>query len=292
MAAMSHDDFGGLDRDLAQMFGRRRALALLGGAGLAGLLAGCRSTDTSASPTTAGGVASGGTSTTAVVATAATTAATTSASTPTATAGPGEEIPSETGGPYPADGTNGPNVLTTDGVVRSDLTSSFGTYSGSAAGIPITFELTVLDSATGAALADHALYLWHCTADGKYSLYEVTDQNYLRGLQVTDAGGKVTFTSVFPGCYRGRWPHVHFEVYDALANATSGNAAVKTSQLAMPDAECVAVYADDRYGDSTSNLAALSLDTDGIFQDGYDDQLATLQGDPATGYTATLTIRI
>jgi protocatechuate 3,4-dioxygenase beta subunit len=114
----------------------------------------------------------------------------------------------------------------------------------------------------------------------------------LRGLQVTDAAGTVTFTSVFPGCYQGRWPHAHFEIYDAPANASSGSAAVKTSQLALPQAECEAVYADDRYGNSTRNLSQLSLDTDGIFQDGYEDQLATLQGNPTTGYVAALTIRI
>ena len=36
------------------------------------------------------------------------------------------EIPEETAGPYPGDGSNGANVLTESGVVRSDITSSFG----------------------------------------------------------------------------------------------------------------------------------------------------------------------
>src|SRR5262245_33798282 len=35
-------------------------------------------------------------------------------------------IPSETAGPYPGDGTNGPNVLTQSGIVRSDIRASFG----------------------------------------------------------------------------------------------------------------------------------------------------------------------
>ena len=35
------------------------------------------------------------------------------------------EIPQETEGPYPADGSNGPTVLTSTGVVRSDIRSSF-----------------------------------------------------------------------------------------------------------------------------------------------------------------------
>ena len=57
--------------------------------------------------------------------------------------------------------------------------------------------------------------MWHCDRLGRYSLYGagVTNQNYLRGTQEADASGNVTFTSIFPGCYSGRWPHIHFEVY-------------------------------------------------------------------------------
>ena len=40
------------------------------------------------------------------------------------------EIPEETAGPYPGDGSNGPNVLAESGVVRSDITTSFGDASG------------------------------------------------------------------------------------------------------------------------------------------------------------------
>ena len=57
---------------------------------------------------------------------------------PTATA----EIPDETGGPFPGDGTNGVNVLAEDGVVRSDITSSFGSASGVADGIPCRWSST------------------------------------------------------------------------------------------------------------------------------------------------------
>lgn len=290
-----HDDFGGLDRDLTTMLGRRRALVLLGGAGLAGLLAACRSATGTTAPTTA------------------TPATDPAAPTPTAAAaaqpggggpgGPGGmtgsgaddeegETPSETNGPYPADGTNGPNVLTADGIVRSDVTTSFGEYSGTAPGVPLTLEFTVLDIATGEPLAGHAFYLWHCTATGAYSLYEEIDQNYLRGMQMTDAAGKVTFASIFPGCYAGRWPHTHFEVYRSLDTATAGTEALKISQSAFPQDVCATVYALDGYGNSAQNLARLTLETDNIFADGYADQLATLTGDPSSGYVHILTVRI
>jgi hypothetical protein len=46
----------------------------------------------------------------------------------------------ETAGPYPGDGSNGPNVLVESGIVRSDIRPSFGSYSGSAAGVPMTID--------------------------------------------------------------------------------------------------------------------------------------------------------
>ena len=81
-------------------------------------------------------------------------------------------IPEETGGPYPGDGTNGPNTLTSTGIVRSDIRPSFAAMTGTAAGIPLTIKLTLVNVNAGcAALAGYAIYLWHCDRDGNYSLY-------------------------------------------------------------------------------------------------------------------------
>src|SRR4029453_4456490 len=57
----------------------------------------------------------------------------------------------------------------------------------------------------GKPFAGTAVYVWHCDREGRYSLYSegVTGENYLRGVQVADASGKVRFTSVFPACYDG-----------------------------------------------------------------------------------------
>ncbi len=255
-----HDDFGGLRRDLPHMIGRRDALRWMTGAGLAGLLAACGFNAERGEPTT--------------------------------TAAAGAEIPDEAAGPFPADGSNGPNVLSFDGVVKADLTTSFGNATGTAEGVPVTFELTIVDAAGGDPLPGAVVYLWHCTADGRYSIYEIPDQNYLRGMQAADAAGKVAFSSVFPGCYPGRWPHCHFEVYASAGDATAGAGPMKTSQLALPRRDCEAVYADSRYGNSAASLARLSLDTDGVFRDGWDDQLAVVSGSPAEGYVAGLLVRV
>jgi protocatechuate 3,4-dioxygenase beta subunit len=143
-------------------------------------------------------------------------------------------------------------------------------------------------------LADHAIYVWHCDRDGRYSLYSggVTNQNYLRGVQPTDANGKATFTSIFPACYSGRWPHIHFEVYPTVASATSVSNKTGTSQIALPKAACDLVYATAAYQQSITNLSQISLATDNVFSDGASLELATITGDVTSGMTAALTVAV
>ena len=206
------------------------------------------------------------------------------------------EIPEETAGPYPGDGSNGPNVLSESGVVRSDITTSFGSASGVAEGVPLTLRFKVYDL-TGEdvkVLSGAAIYAWHCDAAGSYSMYDgdAVDENYLRGVQETDEDGWVEFTSIFPACYAGRWPHVHFDVYESLDAATSASNKLRTSQLAFPQDVCEAVYATSGYEDSVGNLSQVSLDTDGIFSDGHSLQMATMKGSVDAGFTATLNVPI
>ena len=206
------------------------------------------------------------------------------------------EIPEETTGPYPGDGSNGPNVLTESGVVRSDITSSFGSASGVAEGVPLTlrFKVYALSGEETSPLAGAALYAWHCDRDGSYSMYDgdAVDENYLRGVQEADDDGWLEFTTIFPACYAGRWPHVHFEVYESLDSATSASTKLRTSQLAFPQDVCEVVYATEGYEQSVSNLAGVSLDSDGIFSDGYSLQMAKLTGSVEEGYVATLNVPV
>lgn len=282
-----HDDHGGLHRDIPALVRRRDMLRLMGGLSLAGLLAACGVSGGAATTTN-----SNGSSTTSLAGGSSTTSSAGGSSSTMVEASPGQEIPDETAGPFPADGSNGPNVLDDDGIVRADITSSFGGSTGVADGVPIAFNMSMVDAASGTALPGAVVYLWHCTAEGRYSLYEIEDQNYLRGMQVADDAGRISFTSVFPGCYSGRWPHAHFEVYSSLAEATAGSSAIKTSQLALPQADCETVYEDSRYGNSAQNLSRLSLDTDGIFADGWSDQLATVSGSVSEGFVASLLVRV
>ncbi|GAA0513596.1 3,4-dioxygenase subunit beta [Paractinoplanes deccanensis] len=225
-----------------------------------------------------------------------TSSTSTSATTTAAATTTSGEIPDETAGPYPGDGSNGPDVLEQSGVIRSDIRSSFGTASGTAEGVAMTLELTISDMANDdKPFADVAVYVWHCDRDGKYSMYSdgVTDQNYLRGVQVADGSGKVTFTSIFPACYSGRWPHIHFEVYPGKADITDATKAIATSQVALPKATCEAVYATTGYSASVPNLAQVSLSSDNVFGDDSGVlQLATVSGDVTNGYRVALTAKV
>ena len=278
MTDHEHDDIfhRGLAFDLGTVMRRRRLLGLLAGVGAATLV-GCSTSDGT-------GQAAENAGSTATTATAA------------ATGGSCAEIPEETAGPFPGDGSNGPNVLTQSGIVRTDIRSSFGTGARVAAGVPLTVNLTIVDTGKGcAAYAGAAVYLWHCDRDGAYSLYSsgLAAENYLRGVQAADGTGLVTFRSIFPGAYSGRWPHIHFEVYANLAGATSARGKVATSQLALPPAICQTVYATDGYSASLRNLAGSSLSTDMVFgDDGGVHQLATVTGSVDSGLVANLTVPV
>lgn len=274
---------------LTHLAARRRWLRALGGAVLAGsagtggllALAGCGGGDDADAGNTGntGGTGGTGGSTTCSV------------------------IPTETAGPYPADGSLASNqrlnALVLAGIARSDIRTSVGSASGTAPGVPLTVTITLVDTnGSCAALAGRAIYLWHCTRDGGYSLYSSghTGENYLRGVQVTDANGQCTFTTIFPGCYSGRWPHIHFEVYPSLTAATDATTVsdyAKVSQMALPEAAARAVYGSaSGYTGSLANLNAITLATDNIFSDGYGSQMPSVSGSVADGYTATLTVGI
>ena len=248
--AHDHVD-GGMALDLPRLLTRRRALALLGGGGLA-LLAACSGKDA-----TAGG-----------------------------------RIPAETGGPFPADGSNGPNVLAESDVVRRDIRASIGDASGTADGLPMTVRLRVLSG--GDPVEGAAVYLWQCDRNGDYSLYSpaAADQNYLRGVQVADADGRLEFLSVFPGCYPGRWPHLHVEVYPSLSEATASGRPLRTTQLALPQDACERAYASNGYAPSLQHLAEVSLERDVSFSDGYARQLARMSGGNEQGWTAELDLPV
>lgn len=294
MTSPLHDHDLGLAHDLERLMrqagSRRGALRwLVGGAGgLAGLgLVGCGGGgEAAASTSSSSGSSSSGTS-----------GSSGSSGSTTSTC---SVIPEETAGPYPGDGSNMANgsianALALTGIVRSDIRASIAGASGVATGVPLQVIIELVNTnASCADLSGYAIYLWHCDAQGRYSMYSsgVTVENYLRGVQSTGSDGTATFQTIYPGCYSGRMPHMHFEVYRSTTTASSWSNKLKTSQIAFPTDVSSAVYASSGYGSSAANAAAISFSTDNIFSDGYTTQLASLTGSVSAGYVATLRVGI
>jgi len=278
------DQGAGFDMDT--LITRRRVLSLVGlGVGAATLAACGGGTTTSATADVGSTTATGsGTSTT-------------TSSTATSSTTAGEEIPEETNGPYPADGTTDLNVLEESGIVRRDITSSLdgGT---TVDGVPLGMTFSVVDMANGnVPFEGAAVYAWQCDAEGRYSMYSqgVEDETFLRGIQAADANGDATFTTIVPGCYSGRWTHIHFEVYPDTGSATDVGNVIATSQVAFPADMLADVYARDGYSGSKENLAGVgsAITDDNIFSgDDWELHVPEVAGDPDSGYTAQLIVRV
>lgn len=211
--------------------------------------------------------------------------------------------PAETAGPFPADGSNRAhgtlaNVLADSGIVRTDMRENLSGKGEKAAGTELRLTLSLVAVASSCEpLANHAIYLWHCDAEGRYSLYELPDRTYLRAVGVTNSKGEIEFTTIVPGCYNGRYPHMHFEIYRDLAAASDYRNRLLTSQLVIPASVCKAVYAGDAaYGQSLEHLAGSPLESDMIFADNTANQLAAqtpaFEREADGSYTGRVTIGI
>ena len=198
------------------------------------------------------------------------------------------ETPAETGGPFPADGSNEngsgeiSNLLVDQRTMRSDIRADLD-GSNVQEGVATTLAMKVIDQATGAAMVGAVVYVWHCNKFGDYSAYnsellsaDFSANSFLRGAQVCDEHGQVAFETVLPGRYSGRAFHFHFEVF----NDASFGRVLLTSQLGLDDEVLTRVYAESDYDDALANDTR--NEDDGEFGDGFDHQLATLSGTVGT----------
>ena len=129
--------------------------------------------------------------------------------------------------------------------------------------------------------------IWHCDKDGNYSEYSsYTSVHFLRGRQVTDANGLVTFTSIFPGWYSGRATHIHVHIYSASGTS------LKVTQIAFPEGSSSAVTIVNTTAYSKGMSGYTTNANDNVFGDGYSAELATVTGSVSGGYTLTHTIAV
>ena len=121
-------------------------------------------------------------------------------------------------------------------LIRADITEG-------KPGLPMQLRLQVV-TADCVPVVGARVDVWHCDAVGVYSGVQTmgaggdaSGQTFLRGTQLTDNAGIVTFQTVFPGWYRGRTTHVHYKVFlDAQT--------VLTSQIFFDETVNAGIYAE------------------------------------------------
>lgn len=188
--------------------------------------------------------------------------------------------PAETAGPFYFN----PDLVRSD--IREDTAS--GTIK---TGVQLNMKFNVINSSCE-PIPGVLVDIWHNDKDGAYSGYpnqpggvNTVGQNFLRGIQATDAEGECSFISIYPGWYPGRVTHVHFKV------RLNSNIYV-TSQFAFPDEINTAVYKTPLYSGRGQNSVTNSSDP--IFQHAEPEhQLMEITENPSTGgYDGTFTIGI
>ncbi|WP_159478048.1 hypothetical protein [Dyadobacter sp. 3J3] len=134
--------------------------------------------------------------------------------------------------------------------------------------------------------------IWQCDKDGYYSEYggnssqsvSLTDLHFLRGRQTTDSSGLVAWTSIFPGWYPGRAPHIHVHIY------SSSGTSLLVTQIAFPKEICDTVYRQGVY--ATHGLQDTTNERDMVFNDGVANQMAQISGSVANGFVLNHTINV
>jgi protocatechuate 3,4-dioxygenase beta subunit len=180
--------------------------------------------------------------------------------------------PEMTEGPYYVD----------EALVRSDIVED-------REGVPLDLTITVMDTVTCAPLANAAVEIWHCDARGYYSgvsgnnpgsdssaeeVAEVAGAMWLRGVQITNADGNVTFRTIFPGWYVSRTIHIHMKVFtggnidaeETYENGTTHH----TGQLFFEESLTEDVLTTDAYA-NRPDTERTTNDEDGILGDHEDE---------------------
>lgn len=207
-----------------------------------------------------------------------TTTGTTISSDPTVTPSSCSVTNSETEGPFP---TKSPASYATTNIV-SDRT-----------GTPLTIKVYIRNVNASCAVIKGAIVdIWHCDAAGNYSQYggtqmqstNYTSVNFLRGRQTTDTNGMAAWTSIYPGWYSSRAPHIHVHVYN------SAGTSLLVTQIAFPEDVSKVVYAQGVY--ASKGQADTSNAKDNVFGDGVTNEMSTVTGSVSAGYVLTHTIYV
>ena len=153
--------------------------------------------------------------------------------------------------PYPDEpaqgsGTSLANIWSRAGLLRQDIRPNISQEGLAAPGLKLDLLLRLRSARPRPApVSGAAVYIWHCDAAGDYSVYGRNDADYLRGIGISDSNGRVRFTTIFPGTYRGRAPHIHFEIYPSLSSVPKPSNCMLRSRLLFPDAISHEIYSSN-----------------------------------------------
>lgn len=187
-----------------------------------------------------------------------------------------EVSPKETRGPFP-------NKTPAD-LMRANIVSD-------RQGIALLINLKIQDQSEACTpISGAEVDIWHCDAEGHYSQYgnhrlqkeDFTQVSFLRGRQITDANGEVSFISIFPGWYPGRAPHIHVDVLQ-------DGKIILSTQVAFPEQSTAEVYASRGYKgkEDTPN------EEDGVFRNSLAGNMAdSVTGNLTDGYSLRKVITV
>jgi len=243
------------------LINRRQALGLIGGAVGALVVAGCGGGDSSTDGSSSSSSSSSGAS-----------SSSSGSASSSCSVTPEGEI-----GPYFADDS-------ASGFDRSDIQT----------GVPLSLSIYIVDTENDcAALEGAQVDIWHCNAAGVYSdiaAESTTSETWLRGYQLSDSNGLVSFSTIIPGWYEGRTTHIHLRVRSKYSEASSTSDGTNTTQLFFPQAlidtlnSSVAPYSSHGTN-STTNASdhVYTPETDGETE-------LSLSGSTSSGYSASYTV--
>ena len=149
--------------------------------------------------------------------------------------------------------------------IRSDPTD--GTVKPGAL-LLVTLNVSRIAEGGCAPLEGALVDIWHCDAEGVYSdavdpkYFDTTGKKFLRGYQRTDGSGAATFTTIYPGWYPERTPHIHYKI----RSPTSAERAYEfVSQVYFDEGLNDRVYARPPY--AAKGKRTVSNLTDEIYRD-------------------------
>jgi protocatechuate 3,4-dioxygenase beta subunit len=175
--------------------------------------------------------------------------------------------------------------------IRSNIT-------GSRTGVPLNLQIALVDSSTCKPVKGAAVDIWQADATGHYSDEQsegTVGQTWLRGVQLTNAAGVAKFTTIYPGFYSGRAPHIHAKVHIGGSHTTSrysGGHVSHNGQIFFSETTSTKVYKTSPYTKDANMRTYRKGDRVYTAQGGAKSVLKITGGSVSSGLTGRVTLGV